>query len=234
MDPRDEAIVRAIQGYQDDDSDRHESDSDCSSIEAPVETPLDPDMQRLTDDIALRNHLGIGGAFTGPKGVIADKKFHKQQERARATEKKALEYNKISSKAMSSGWMQRLLQSEKSNGTLVGETEEEEFLREYRKRRMLELSGQAGGPKFGSVQELDSSSYVECIDDQMESTTVVIHLYQNSIEACRQVNEALQVLAQKYLPVKFAKIVSTEADEKFDPVAIPALLVYEGGGVFDD
>lgn len=116
----DEAFLRSIThqvNRDEDDLKLHESGSDSKSVEEDsiVMAPLDRDMQRLQNDMALRQHLGIGRAFTGPKGVIADRKFHRQQECARAKQKEDEYRDRISKSALSSGWLERQIQAESSN-----------------------------------------------------------------------------------------------------------------------
>ena len=228
----DQVLLRAIQRINDPDlePERIEQDSDESSVEEELVTPLDPDMQRMQDDAALRQHLGIGGSFTGPKGVIADRKFHKQQERARYLDKQARDYQKVSDRSLQSGWLQRQLEQE-STFTLSEEVDADaQFMAEYRRKRLLELSGQTSGPTFGSVQELNVDSYVDVVDGQQKDVVVVVHLYQQGVQACRLVNTFLDRLASSYRQVKFTKIIATEADKEFDLIALPALLVYQNGG----
>jgi hypothetical protein len=70
----DEVLLRVLRGTNDLDNDdvRHDELSDADSVDTPEPIQqLDPDMQRLQEDMALRQHLGVGKAFTGPKGVIA-------------------------------------------------------------------------------------------------------------------------------------------------------------------
>ncbi|KAJ3099478.1 Phosducin-like protein 2 [Phlyctochytrium planicorne] len=203
---------------------------------------------RIVQDNMTRQSLGIGGAMTGPKGVIADFKFHERQERARAVEKARAETIKLSSTAMKSGWIEREIQREENEKMGVEsleemgddeedalirllESEEDEYLKEYRYRRMKEMSQNVGKSVYGEFIEIDVDEYVEAIEgsDVDPATTVVIHLYQPNLDACRLVNAFLSVLAPKYPLVKFLRIVSTKADANFDPVALPALLIYRAG-----
>ena len=69
----DEAMIIAIKKMSDPNYEPErprESDED-SDISDTVEIPqtVDSDMDRLQKDTALRQHLKIGTAFTGPKGV---------------------------------------------------------------------------------------------------------------------------------------------------------------------
>jgi hypothetical protein len=227
MNVDDEAIIRAIKRMNDPDiePERIESDPETESDEEvapPPPTYEDPDMERLYQDSALRQHLGIGSSFTGPKGVKEDYKFHKQQERARKRDKEQKDFDKLSKKALSSGWLQRQIEEEEKD------EEEVEFMRQYREKRLRELQQQQG-TRFGSVMELTRTSFVQTIDREGPHVKIVIHMYENSNQASRLVNEMLPQLATRYPSTKFCKIVASHADASFDHIALPALLVYQGG-----
>ncbi|KAI8900581.1 thioredoxin-like protein [Globomyces pollinis-pini] len=233
MSVEDEQLIKAIKRMCDPDvePERIDSGSDGESeeeITLPTQ-PVDPDMERLQNDTALRQHLGIGSSFTGPKGVKEDYKFHKKQERARAHEKQQSDFNRLSKQALSSGWLQRTIQHEESQKTLLEEDQDEDDLKSIRQKRLAELKKLSQLPKFGSVFELDQDSYVKCIDNESPSVKVVIHLYERNVEPCRLVNSYLGKLATIYKSTKFCRIISTTADESFDQVALPAILVYQGG-----
>lgn len=51
------------------------------------------------------------------------------------------------------------------------------------------------------------------------------------LRECRLLNRWLELLARKYIHARFARIVATEADDKYDDVALPTLLVYVGGSL---
>jgi hypothetical protein len=228
------------------DSDVSDHDEDHENCECGPPEP--EEMSQLVQDRILRQQLGVGGAMTGPKGVIADHKFHKSQEKARSDEKKAKQWAKMSGKALQSGWLQRQLEAEKQAGIQGGndneddeevddlirsleEEEEDAILSEYKARRLMEMAMMSRQKRFGSLVELEVNDYVDCIDREDPSVAVVVHLYMPSIEGCRQINAFLAELAPRYPYTKFAKIVAIKADSNFDQIALPMLLVYKGGEV---
>ncbi|KAJ1556835.1 hypothetical protein HK405_001671, partial [Cladochytrium tenue] len=100
----------------------------------------------------------------------------------------------------------------------------------YRARRLLELAGLANRPRFGKCEELTSDeALLRAIDDEDTSVVVAVHLYDPRVEECRQVNVFLAGLAPLYPSVRFLRIVAKVADSDFDPLALPAILVYQGG-----
>jgi len=44
-------------------------------------------------------------------------------------------------------------------------------------------------------------------------------------------NKYLEAVARKYVHARFARIVATEADDKYDDVALPTILAYLGGSL---
>ncbi|KAI8912715.1 thioredoxin-like protein, partial [Gorgonomyces haynaldii] len=220
----DEKIIAAIKRLNDPDyeQERIETDSDISSVEEEEQQIIDPDMKRMMEDSALRQHLGIG-PMSGPKSVIADKKFHERQERARQREKQERDFQKMSDKALKSGWLQRQLESEE---TL--ELDEDAFFEEYRQKRLMELQNLSLS-RFGSVIDLNVDTFISAVEDEDPNVLVIVHMYQPRIQECRVLSQLLVPLARKYPGVKVCKIVATDADPDFDPVAYPCLFVYHAG-----
>jgi len=106
--------------------------------------------------------------------------------------------------------------------------EDDDFLEEYRRKRLEEMK-RIKHSTFGFVQNLTRNDFVDCIDKENPNVTVVIHLYQEYIPVCIKVNKYLQTLAISLPHIKFAKILSIEADPNFDDIALPAFLVYKAG-----
>lgn len=230
-DVEDEVLIKAIRRMNDPEADpkRIESDSDNDSADEGAflklaSKPIDKDMERMQQDTALRHHLKIGSAFTGPKGVLADYKFHKQQERARKEESDLKNAKKLSNAALSSGWLQRTLIEEEK------EDDDQDFLEAYRKKRMQELARMSAA-KFGQVIELNVDNYVRAIDGEAPDVKVLIHLCDTSNFASRQVDEFFDLLSKKYKGTKFCRIEALDADPDFDLIGLPAVLVYKGGSL---
>ena len=132
----DEAFIRAIKRMNDPEQDPHRhdsgSDGDCCNESETLhlnKAPVDKDMEKMQNDVALRHHLKLGSSFTGPKGVREDYKFHKRQERARKIEKDQIDYEKRSNAALSSGWLQRTIEEESKK-------DDDDFLKQYRQKRI--------------------------------------------------------------------------------------------------
>ncbi|TPX55380.1 hypothetical protein PhCBS80983_g05364 [Powellomyces hirtus] len=262
----DERILRAITGNSGGEShlepgDRRGPDPDAESDHSlnSDEEELDDDPRpqrevpppntaatRALSDAALRQHLEIGGAKTGPKGVIADRKFHQRQERARHEIEQRRNWDVLDKKALSSGWAARQIAEEKSGSSGAGqlaaaletlrvqaddeEDDENSYMAEYRAKRLAQMARIASLPQFGTVTELESSDdYLSAVDDEAPYVTVIIHLYQPNMQQCRLVNTLLDRIAARYPSVKFCRILSHVADESFDQIALPALIAYRNG-----
>jgi len=168
--------------------------------------------QMLAEQPAIR-----GAGNTGPKGVLADYAEAKEQLRQRREAEKAEAWRKIERMAITV-----------KNDEGEEEMEEDEFLRQYRQKRLSEMQ-QAHRPTFGFLRSIDSSEYIDALEKEHREVFVVVHLYKNEFRECVKLNLILQNLAIKYPFVKFLKIISTEANPKYDDVGLPSLLVYRAG-----
>lgn len=83
----------------------------------------------------------------------------------------------------------------------------DEFLLEYQRQRMKEMMVRAEKLRFGTVKNLsDADQFLEAIDGEDKSVTVVVHIYEDKIPGCEAMNGCLFTLAQEYPHVKFCKI----------------------------
>lgn len=62
---------------------------------------------------------------------------------------------------------------------------------------------------------------------------IIVHVYENEVEACRTMNNCLKQLAKFYKNVKFCAILGSCAgiSKKFKSNGVPALLVYKAGNM---
>ncbi|XP_033746488.1 phosducin-like protein [Pecten maximus] len=171
---------------------------------------------------------------TGPKGVINDWREFKRLENER---REAQEKEKLAMMKKLSMTCRSHLDDEKEkqkDEELLQELEEleDDFLKEYRMKRLEEMrKALQNVPKFGKVVDLNSDSFVEAIDKELPQVTVIIHLYEDKVQACEAMNGCLACLAQDYPSVKFCKIKASETQlsNKFAKMGVPALLAYKGG-----
>ncbi len=57
--------------------------------------------------------------------------------------------------------------------------DEDDFMKEYRAKRMQQLAVDKSKPKFGSVFEINKQQWEEHVTRAPKDVNVVIHLYQN-------------------------------------------------------
>nr|CAI5860748.1 unnamed protein product [Callosobruchus analis] len=173
---------------------------------------------------------------TGPKGVIKDFKDYKQleSERRRNEERQMIELAKKFTMTVKSS-----LDEEREKAALedpeLAELLGDDFLLQYQKKRMQEMLAQTNhNIKFGSLVTLKTGQeFLDSIDKEHKSVTVIIHIYEDSIVACRALNACLQDLCKVYENVKFCRMPSTCAgvSREFKKEGLPALLVYKGGNL---
>jgi thioredoxin-like negative regulator of GroEL len=93
--------------------------------------------------------------------------------------------------------------------------DEDEFMKQWREKRMAEVQAEAAKPKFGSVYEIGKQDWEEHVTNAPPEANVVIHLYQNHITECKLLNDILNQLAAKYKDTKFIRSVATKSVENF-------------------
>lgn len=187
------------------------------------------------------------GANTGPKGVIADQKYHQQQQlQERLTSQQA--YNeRMQAKAPTTTTYRQDVERERQEKKAKGLLDEEEALEEdedekailgkIRGNRLREMawSSKASGPGgggarkkvFGSLMEMNGAQYVNSIDTEKKDVAIVIHIYNEYNPACKKLDGCLIQLAARYATTKFIRIKAFEVD--FDEEVCPTVLVYRAG-----
>ncbi|XP_071983329.1 phosducin isoform X3 [Engystomops pustulosus] len=182
---------------------------------------------------------------TGPKGVIHDwRKFKlvsEDQEAIPPSKKEIL--RQMSSPYKSPSKEERDTREKFSRKVtqqmsmqeyeLIHDKEDENCLQKYRKQCMQDMHQKLSfGPKYGCLYELKSGNeFLEAIEKERKSTTVIVHIFSDEIKACEALNNCLTCLALEYPTVKFCKIKSadTGAGERFSREVLPTILVYKAG-----
>lgn len=106
---------------------------------------------------------------------------------------------------------------------------DEEFMRQYKAKRLQELQQTKDQPKFEGIREITRQDYIDEVTNAPKGTYVVLHLYQNSVEACELMNRALFEASEKYKHIKFLKIVATKCIENYPDHNCPTLVIYLNG-----
>ena len=171
---------------------------------------------------------------TGPKGVINDwreyKRLENERRESQEQERKAL-LNKLSMTCRSH--LDDEKEKQKDEEFMQGlEDFEDEFLKAYRQKRIEEMrKALENVPKFGSLISLEKKDFIEAIDKEKPEVKIIVHLYEDKVEACQSMNGCISCLAKEYPTVKFCKIKASDAmmSKRFTVNGVPALLVYKNG-----
>lgn len=171
---------------------------------------------------------------TGPKGVIKDWQRFKQLE---IEKREADEAERLALMKKLTLTVQSALDEEREKAALddpdLAELLNDEFLLTYQKQRMQEMLQQNRHDcKFGELILLKSGQeFLDAIDKENKAVTVIIHLYEEHVEACRTMNLCLKNLCKLYQEVKFCAIIGSRAglSREFKDKGVPALLIYKSG-----
>lgn len=106
---------------------------------------------------------------------------------------------------------------------------DDEFIREWRAKRLAEAKSTASRHHFRHVFEISKQDYVQEICEAGEGIYVLLHLYQDYIPACRAINAAFESLCEKFSTYKFVKIIATRCVENFRDGDCPTILIYRSG-----
>eukprot|EP00009_Paramoeba_aestuarina_P007128 CAMPEP_0201507860 /NCGR_PEP_ID=MMETSP0161_2-20130828/1390_1 /ASSEMBLY_ACC=CAM_ASM_000251 /TAXON_ID=180227 /ORGANISM="Neoparamoeba aestuarina, Strain SoJaBio B1-5/56/2" /LENGTH=291 /DNA_ID=CAMNT_0047902337 /DNA_START=77 /DNA_END=948 /DNA_ORIENTATION=- len=161
---------------------------------------------------------------TGVKGVLADYNEWRERVIAENKEAAAAQMAELNKKALRSKYEKYEPEEEEEEDW---EGSDDEFFSAWKHKQTQQMI--ANVPVFGRVREIGVGEYVSAIDNEKESVYVVIHLYENDVEACKFVNFFLDQLAPPHKHVKFLKIVASDAQQNWQRKALPTLLVYKEG-----
>lgn len=209
--------------------DEDEKDSDCESgdeskaVKEPTFIP-EPKLQEYAGTCTN----------TGPKGVINDwrefKRLETEQKESQEQERQKL------MKKLQLTCRSHLNDEEeqKKDEEFLKEFEEleDEFLKEYRLKRIEEMRrALETQPKFGRVVSIGKDDFIAAIDQEKSGVKIIVHIYEENVEACEAMSGCLSCLAQEYPHIKFCKIKASDfkMSKNFSINGVPALLIYKNG-----
>ncbi|XP_011677737.1 phosducin-like protein [Strongylocentrotus purpuratus] len=221
--------------YSDSEDEREEDDDDKSSgDEQNKDCAASPEAEFIPE--ADLSASGYGASRTGPKGVLADWRRFKQLEtekRGDQDREKRLLAEKLSMTCRSYLDDEKAKEDEELDQLQLESMLEDEFMRRYREERMNQmiLNIQKNSPRFGKLLRLNKNNFVDAIDSERKEVTVIIHIEDQSLQACESMNGCLHCLAQEYPFVKFcaANAADIQTSQLFTEKGLPALLVYKAG-----
>lgn len=176
---------------------------------------------------------------TGPKGVIKDWQRFKQLETEKSIEKEQEQMalmKKLSISAKTTAEDAKQKEQDALDAEMAELMNDDGVLLQFQQQRMMEMLNRCGRKlrQFGQVISLGTSdAFLDAVDNEDKLVTVIVHIYENRLLACKTMNRCLDELAQTYVNVKFCKIIGSVAgmSKNFKVSAIPALLVYRGGNL---
>jgi hypothetical protein len=87
----------------------------------------------------------------------------------------------------------------------------------------------AARPRFGTVDEISGTEFVQKVTEASRAYWVVCLLYKASHAGCQLLESCLRELARKHPNTRFLKIVSTSCIPNYPDANLPTLLVYHNG-----
>ncbi|KNC85625.1 hypothetical protein SARC_02198 [Sphaeroforma arctica JP610] len=109
------------------------------------------------------------------------------------------------------------------------ELDDEQIVHAYRRQRLEEMKAKLSKEIYGEVIEISKPDWKKQVNEAGEKIWVVVHLYQNGIEASKVVSGCVEALAKKHKATKFVKILSTRCIENYPDRNLPTLFVYRDG-----
>uniref|UniRef100_A0A6B2E856 Putative conserved phosducin-like protein n=1 Tax=Phlebotomus kandelakii TaxID=1109342 RepID=A0A6B2E856_9DIPT len=173
-----------------------------------------------------------GTTNTGPKGVITDwREYKKMQAEARSAEEqeRLQQVHKMSQMGKTKAEDEKAREDAELEAELA-DLMNDECVLAFQRQRILEITAKVGARStFGHLIHLKSADdFLEAVEKEQFST-VVVHIFENSLTACRRLNRCLEELAKEMPTVKFCSILSSDArvSHKFRTTALPTLLAYK-------
>ncbi|XP_055693981.1 phosducin-like protein [Lutzomyia longipalpis] len=173
-----------------------------------------------------------GTSNTGPKGVITDwREYKKLMAEARTADEheRMQQIHKMSQMGKTKAEAEKAAEDAELEAELA-ELMNDESILAFQRQRILEITAKVGTRNtFGHVIQLKSADdFLDAVEKE-EYSTVVVHIYENTIPACRRLNACLEELAREMPTVKFCTILSSnvKVSLKFRTTALPTLLAYK-------
>lgn len=119
--------------------------------------------------------------------------------------------------------------ADRGDGQHGSDDDDDEFVKNYRSRRISQLRANATLPSFGVYSRASPEEYCDLTDSIDPRCHLIVHLGEESILACRRLDSALDKLALSMPHAKFIRVDAMEANPNLDAICLPAVLVYMGG-----
>uniref|UniRef100_G3MLG6 Phosducin domain-containing protein n=1 Tax=Amblyomma maculatum TaxID=34609 RepID=G3MLG6_AMBMU len=220
----DRILGEKLHYYCSSSEDEDESGENTAQI-VPEKAPPDTTKQRESCSVN-----------TGPKGVLKDWQRYQQLQNEKREEQERERLQLIQKLSLTcKSELEQPQAGAAEQEVAIAQEEDDDFLREYMRRRMEEMMAQINArPHFGQLVQLeDGQAFLDAVDKEKSGVTVIVHIYAQGIPGCEAMNGCLQCLAGEYPQVKFCIVEASAAgmSRHFERKGVPALLVYKNGSL---
>ncbi|ANZ73477.1 BA75_00716T0 [Komagataella pastoris] len=173
-----------------------------------VQVEVDPTEDTEWNDI-LRSH-----------GIIPEKEPDPTEELEKAL-----------SEAVEKQHANRLEHKDLDELAALEDEEDEEFLEEYKKKRMAEIQKLNDKSLFGSVYPISKPEYQKEVTETSKTAFVFLHMTLQSALQSRLLSALMVTLSSKFKEIKFCEIPANRAVENYPDGNCPTILIYHNGDV---
>ena len=113
-----------------------------------------------------------------------------------------------------------------SDGDDFDDDDDDAYVREYRARRMKELTAEATAKAHGEVREATRATFVAEVTRPSADAYVVVLMTRAGCRDCEKMERAFEILAAKFPRTKFVKIAHRECVPNYPDRLAPTVLVY--------
>ncbi|ETV76971.1 hypothetical protein H257_09378 [Aphanomyces astaci] len=111
------------------------------------------------------------------------------------------------------------------------EYDEDQALQRIRDKRIAEMKAQMARNVFGDIQPISKDEWTREVTEASKGSWVVAYLWENSVEACKLMDQILRVIAGRHRDVKFVSIQSQVCVENWPLRNLPTLFIYKDGNL---
>ncbi|RLO07483.1 hypothetical protein DYB28_002632 [Aphanomyces astaci] len=97
--------------------------------------------------------------------------------------------------------------------------------------RIAEMKAQMARNVFGDIQPISKDEWTREVTEASKGSWVVAYLWENSVEACKLMDQILRVIAGRHRDVKFVSIQSQVCVENWPLRNLPTLFIYKDGNL---
>ncbi|ETW02199.1 hypothetical protein H310_05766 [Aphanomyces invadans] len=109
--------------------------------------------------------------------------------------------------------------------------DEDQELQRIRDKRIAEMKAQMARNVFGDVRPISKDEWTREVTEASKNCWVVAYLWENSVEACKLMDQILRVIASRHRDVKFVSIQSQVCVENWPARNLPTLFMYKDGNL---